>query len=53
MMIPGFTLHSVQQQNRDIYPMFSGLETGNIIEINPGAVLMRHAVGAALFKRIN
>jgi hypothetical protein len=53
MMIPGFTLHSVQQQNRVIYPMFFGSETGNIIEINPGAVSTRHAVDAALFERIN
>jgi hypothetical protein len=53
MMMLGFTLHSVQQQNRVIYPMFFGSGTGNIIEINPGAVLMRHAVVAVLFECIN
>ena len=51
--MPGFILHSAQPQNRVIYPMFFGLVTGNTIEINPGAVSMRHAVAAVLFERIN
>ena len=49
----GFILHSEPQQNPVMYPMFFGLETGNIIETRPGAVLMRHAVDAVLFERIN
>jgi len=53
MMILVLTLHSAQQQNRDMYPMFFGLETGNIIETRPGAVSMRHVVAAVLFERIN